>query len=275
MKKQVKAYIIAGTGLILAAAAGFGLPWVLLHFGDEQQLGRIEQEEVSPMEITDQPVLTIVEKIRLMKRASSNSMILEKGRNYSRETIAGKISEELQALADLGIPGIPEGTADADILAEPVFMMDVEGENSFIVWNAELYSESWSADLSVDDETGKILSLSCYGSMDADTDAGSGSAAAENFGEYLSCHVAQVSVSDYAPVEYWDSETQASYENEIQNQAEAGSTWEEAKEQVDEEWGLDNLGYLVNVSYGDESGLEARYWISASLENGSLEILPL
>ena len=76
-------------------------------------------------------------------------------------------------------------------------------------------------------------------------------------------------------MEYWDSETQASYENEIQNQAEAGSTWEEAKEQVDEEWGLDNLGYLVNVSYGDESGLEARYWISASLENGSLEILPL
>ena len=45
MKKQVKAYIIAGTGLILAAAAGFGLPWVLLHFGDEQQLGRVEQEE--------------------------------------------------------------------------------------------------------------------------------------------------------------------------------------------------------------------------------------
>ena len=77
MKRHFRSsYVKAGIILFLAAAAGFGLPWVLLRFGDEQRLGRVEQEEVSQMELTDQPVLTIVEKIRLMQRASSNSMVL-------------------------------------------------------------------------------------------------------------------------------------------------------------------------------------------------------
>lgn len=273
MKKHMKAYVIAGISLVLAAAAGFGLPGLLLRFGDEQQLGQIEQEKVSPMEITDQPVLSIVEKVRLMQRASSNSMALEKGRNYSQETIAGQISGELQTLAALDIPGIPENPEDAEVMAEPVFMMDVEGENSFIVWNAALYADGWGVELSMDDETGKILSLNCYGSVEMS--AGSGSGAAENFGDYLGCHVAQVRVSDYVPAEYWDSsEMRDSYQEEIQNQAEAGSTWEEAKKQVDEKWGLGDLGYLAVVSYGDESGLEALYRISVSTESGMIQILP-
>ena len=45
MGRRVRAYLAAALGLSLAALAGFGLPGLLLAAWDEQQLGRVEQEE--------------------------------------------------------------------------------------------------------------------------------------------------------------------------------------------------------------------------------------
>lgn len=273
MKRQIRAYLTAGISLLLAAAAGFGLPLLLLRFGDEQRLGRIDQEEVSRMEITEQPVLTIVEKIRLMQRPSSNSMVLAKGRNYDSDTIAGRIAEELDAMAGFGIPGTSVELEDAVFSVYPVFMMDVEGENSFIVWVGEVYAaDGVQIDLSLDDETGKILSLSCFGSVNEKI--GSGEETADSFGTYLGCHVAAVNVSDSGAAKSLDEKAQELYENAVQNRAESGSTWEDAQAQINEEWGLENPGYAASVTYGDESGMEVQYIISVLTESESLQILP-
>lgn len=288
MRRSVRAYIVAGTCLILAAVAGFGLPWLLLHFEDGRQLGRIEQEEVSRLEISEQPALTIVQKVRLMQRDSTNSMVLEKGRNYTRETIWDKVDEELNTLADAGIPGLPlemedtEANGISENMAfsgdtvqsmEPVFLMDVEGENSFIVWQGQLYTDSGVfLDLYLDDETGKILSLSCYGGEGADT--GSAAGAADSFGSYLGCYVASRNAAEPEETADMSGETKALYLEEVRNLMENGWTEEEAYAEVNEKWGLENTGYLAHVTYGDESGMEMQYEISFSGEGGSLYILP-
>ena len=275
MRRSVRAYLIAGFSLILAAAAGFGLPWLLLRFEDGRQTGRVEQEEVSRLEISEQPVLTIVQKVRLMQRDSTNSMILEKGRNYSQETILDKVDEELNTLVDAGIPGLPleaERIENEAFFMEPVFLMDVEGENSFIVWQGQLYMESGVfLGLYLDDETGKILSLSCHGV--SDTDIGSAEETVNIFGEYLGCRVATMS-SEAAELAHMSEEMRTLYEKEVQSRIDSGSLQNEAQDQVDEEWGLPELGYTAEARYRDESGLEMQYRISFSTEDGNFLILP-
>ena len=94
-----------------------------------------------------------------------------------------------------------------------------------------MYADSGvQMELSLDDETGKILSLSCVGSVYEEI--GSGTDAADSFGGYLGCHVASKSVSDSEVTGYLDEEMKKIYESEIQNQAESGSTWDDARAQV-------------------------------------------
>ena len=144
MGRRVRAYLAAALGLSLAALAGFGLPGLLLAAWDEQQLGRVEQEEAPRLVISEQPELTIVEKVRLLQRDSSNSMPLQQGKNYRRDTVEEKMMEELDALAAIGIEGLPAGELDV-AFAEVFFVMDVEGEHSCIIWNAQLYQKEGAA----------------------------------------------------------------------------------------------------------------------------------
>lgn len=161
MPKKMKTWLGAGTGLLLAAAVGFILPGLLLSWQDERLLGRVEQEETGRMVITEQPELTVVEKVRLIQSDSVNYMPLTKGKNYSQSTIGEQIGKELSALSGLGLlkdtPGAPK-----DIFMEAYFVMDMDGEKSMIVWSGQLYLDSGlAALLLLDDETGRILGMVC------------------------------------------------------------------------------------------------------------------
>ena len=243
MGRRVRAYLAAALGLSLAALAGFGLPGLLLAAWDEQQLGRVEQGEAPRLVISEQPELTIVEKVRLLQRDSSNSMPLQQGKNYRRDTVEEKMMEELDALAAIGIEGLPAGELDV-AFAEVFFVMDVEGEHSCIIWNAQLYQKEGAAgslaELYLDDETGKILSLSCYGleglTAESVEDVKKAESLIYDFADYLDCHVAMTDMTDLA--------------------------------------GLGYTGVSAAISYGDESGLEMQYQFYVSREEEVLFLGP-
>ena len=135
-RKNVRACAAAGILLFFAAAASFGLPGFLFRWHDEKLEGQVSQEEAAQMVLTDQPELTIVEKVRLMRRESSYSMLLDKGRIYSQDTIEDRILQELDTLQELGILSGELGKVDAFSM-EASFMMDVEGEDSAVFWTGE------------------------------------------------------------------------------------------------------------------------------------------
>ena len=243
MGRRVRAYLAAALGLSLAALAGFGLPGLLLAAWDEQQLGRVEQEEAPRLVISEQPELTIVEKVRLLQRDSSNSMPLQQGKNYRRDTVEEKMMEELDALAAIGIAGLSAGELDV-AFAGVLFVMDVEGEHSCIIWNAQLYQKEGAAgslaELYLDDETGKILGLSCYGleglTAESVEDVKKAESLIYDFADYLGCHVAMTDMTDLA--------------------------------------GLGYTGVSAAISYGDESGLEMQYRFYVSREEEVLFLGP-
>ena len=151
--------------------------------------------------------------------------------------------EELDALAAIGIEGLPAGELDV-AFAEVFFVMDVEGEHSCIIWNAQLYQKEGAAgslaELYLDDETGKILSLSCYGleglTAESVEDVKKAESLIYDFADYLGCHVAMTDMTDLA--------------------------------------GLGYTGVSAAISYGDESGLEMQYRFYVSREEEVLFLGP-
>lgn len=261
MEKRIRSYVGAGICLLLAAGLSFGLPDLLLGWQDDKRIGRVEQEEAAAVVLTDQPELTIVEKIRLVGRSSSRSMVMEKGRNYSADTIEQKVQEELDLFTELGILSGTEGPVTAADL-EVSFVMDVEGENSMLVWTGQVFLENggW-LDLFLDDETGKILYLMGYNGLCQGEI--SGEELAKAWGDYLGCYVASMAISD------WDDENPAeaygyddkTWKKYVVDAGEVNETTAAATGTEDVRVEKTEIGQAFSgrVCYGDESGLEVNY----------------
>lgn len=272
-KKTARAYGTAGTALLLAALFSFGFPALLFRWQDKEREGQIGQEQAARVVITDQPELTIMEKIRLAGRESSYSMMLEKGKNYSQETIGDKAGQELEELKERGILNETDTeVAACDMSAR--FIMDVEGENSLILWEGQVYTESgMQFTLLMDDETGKILSLYCFEGIYLDS--GGGGQLAYSWGEYLGCHVASVSETEISENSTLDGKAAKEFEKEVQMQIEGGIPEAEARAAVSRDWGLSESGFSVRACYGDESGWEAVYRLEyIPFSGASLSIIP-
>ena len=271
-KRSVKAYAAAGTVLVLAALFSFGFPGLLFRWQDERLEGQLGQEKAAKVVITEQPELTILEKVHLAGRESSYFMMLVKGRNYSQETIAEKAGQELAELGERGILNKTEEKVEAHNMSA-YFIMDVEGENSVILWQGQVYTDNGREfELVLDDETGKILSLNCYDGMELKSDEAEN--IAYSWGEYLGCHVASVSEEEITENIVSDGKEEKKFENEVQMQMEGGIPETEARARVREEWGLSDPGFSVRACYGDENGSEAVYQIEfIPFFGGSLSIM--
>lgn len=270
-RKNVRACAAAGILLFFAAAASFGLPGFLFRWQDEKLEGQVSQEEAAQVVLTDQPELTIVEKVRLMRRESSYSMLLDKGRIYSQDTIEDRILQELDTLQELGILSGELGKVDAFSM-EASFMMDVEGEDSAVFWTGELFTdEGRILSVTVDDETGRILELSCSGETEAGADEAD--SLISGWGAYLGCHVASSSVTPFPESDGAGGENLAEFEKEIEKEMSGGLSEQEARENVREAWGMEEPGFSASVYYGDESGWEMGYQFQAEpLYGGSMQI---
>lgn len=271
-RKTVKIYIAAGAALLFAALFSFGLPGILFRWQDKKLEGQIGQEKADRVVITEQPELTIVEKVRLACRESSYSMILEKGRNYDQETIGERAGEELAELGKRGIVNETEPELAAYVMA-PQFVMDVEGEDSVILWEGQVYTENgMEYELLLDDETGRILSLRCYEGISLESEQQE--QLVYSWGDYLGCHVASVRETEIAESSELSWKESEKFENEVQMQVEDGIPESEARADVSESWGLEKSGFSARICYGDESGWEMVYQIEyIPFSGGSLTIM--
>ncbi len=237
-----KSWFLASAAVVLAAAVGFGVPFLLRSWQDEKRMTEVTTESAAPVRIISQTELGISEKAKLMMSAEANTTTLEKGRNYDAASCLTKAKEEVQTLCDRGV--LDETFRSAEILEEeeealtPIFYIDSGGEKSMILWMLSLsvYTEkdSWMLEAALDDETGKFLGLSLQ-KWDGDSTEGmytdsDPTELVQEFGEYLELTVERVT----------------------ENESAEGSEAE------------------VQVLYAEEDGAEVSYHISLGLD--SLEI---
>lgn len=164
-------YLIAGAVTLFIAFGCILLPPQALSLMDEQKLNQVRTEQTQEVTLSSAEVLGLAEKITLFTGKNTNTILLDNGRNYTREEMEVHVWEEMRKLQELGVlskelPGEAEwyfGELSA------VFYLNVEnGNESMIQWKVNLNSDdgssgSMSINLFLDDETGKIIALHAFG----------------------------------------------------------------------------------------------------------------
>lgn len=280
IRERLRSYATAGLVLLLAAAAGFGVPGLLFTWQDRGRLGHAEAEEAESVVISKQPELTIVEKVKFLSADTYHSLALTKGKNYTQGTIEKKVEEELAKLGERGL--IPEqfSAAVSALSSEVEFMMDASGETSVMVWKGEaVFGEEGWLNYALEDETGKVISLQGYFYGDTLKKEIAEEAAeepedkakraeeyekkcmeiAQGWGDYLGCSVATVNISGI-------------YSEKADNDAEAygidPAVWEGMTKDKELNW------YNISAVYRDEKGNEAGYLFDFNSDTGEYYVEP-
>lgn len=207
MRRQ---YVGAGLLTLAVALACIFLPARVLSLLDGQRLGQIRTEETQKVVLSAKGQLGLAGKVALLTQEGGSgqvdTILLNRGKNYTMEDMETHVWEELHKLQELGtLPGdMPKlGSMSMDVY----FCLNIEnGEESMIFWSVtlELYSEetgSLGLGLLLDDETGKIISLATFWSeslwkgdsliKEVETEE-DWKAMAEGWGEYLGCHLVTI-----------------------------------------------------------------------------------
>ncbi len=274
----MKNYIIAGFLLLFLSAASLFLPSYVMEWQDEQRTEKSQVEEVQEVVLKEQVSMTLSEKLKLREQEAVNALNLVNGKNYNQDTIDEQVRKEIGILAEQGL------LLDFDMeplkVAEAViyFYVDMEdSERSIMMWEVSAETLKYHLVLTMDDETGKILSFSQYGydwdgvfgeaveQYDAQSSSISISKSssdsyigteelqemAERWGDYLGCEVTESHITWLG--ERFVSDTEE-FAMRVENMIVKGYTREEAEMKVASEYGLDISERLLYAGLEDESG---------------------
>ncbi len=276
----MKNYLIAGMFLALTVLACLFFPPALMEWKDGKQTGTVELETVREVTLTEHVSMTLCQKLKLLSSGAGSSLSMKNGKNYTRDTIGDKLSEEVHALSELGI--FPDVDLE-DILvggAEVAFYMDVEdSEKSAMIWSVDAAVDRNKFYFMLDDETGKILGFrqnrvedtgTMYEDQAAEMSVGNkileaGSLAmgreeitelAGKWAEYLGCTVREVIDDPFGMGR--ESREREVVEYEIQTLTGKGYSFLEAMQMVGMGYGYDfaenGYSWSVYAELGDEGG---------------------
>ncbi len=265
MKQSMIMFLI----LAVFAVGGFMLPSEFMKWQDRQRLKNSETQSGEEVILVPQTDMTLIEKMQLTQKDSVTTLPMERGKNYDGDSVIPKMQKELQKLSDLGLPDLEEQECFYEI-EDILFLVDTrDGTKSMILWNASVVADDFRIGISMDDETGKILSLFYYEKR-GDTSLsvyGDKSLAIENaieavypvdledaakkWGEYLGISLAETYDTPNPTADIYKDR-----EKEIKALMKEGFSEEEATRKVYEAWGLEekNENWLYAV-YEDESGI--------------------
>ena len=254
----MKRYLISV--LILAAflIVGFTIPSMLLEWKDEQRLESAEIEDSEEVVLTMQTNMTIVEKLQLMGSSTIDSVEMSEGKNFTAEEIIVNAQKELKTLSELGI--IERGNSILVYGIDNItFLIDIlGGSKSMLIWSLHADTDYGRIYMQIDDETGKILTLTY---MNESTSAistegksvvekketlvyeGDLETAAGRWAEYLGIELIETSVYDRTIVSGLDE-----MQKEIDSLVEKGMDQTEAEAKIYEEWGV---GYAAADEFFD------------------------
>lgn len=158
----MKKYLLIPFLTAAVLAAGLWMPSRILEWQDQKKLGYMMTETAEEVVLTSRAELSIIEKLQLMQKDQVISLPAE-GKNYTEETIFDAVSRELETLANLGI--ISRRMAELYVYdmneLNTLFFMDMDDSSrSMRVWFVNGSSEVSQGYILIDDDTGKILSLS-------------------------------------------------------------------------------------------------------------------
>ncbi len=184
--------------LAIALAGSLSLPKLVSAFNDRQRLGAVHTEQ---QEEQQAPVSrSMAEKLQLilgeMHKAlntdeadsqgiysvtsTAPSLVdLRTGNQYDGNTIQPHCLEELKKLGEAGLLATPL-PADGASLSNPyLYLSPIDQTASVIVWHLYYEEEAPYLSVSLDDETGKIISFNASAADDLDEDA------FRRYGDYL------------------------------------------------------------------------------------------
>ena len=156
-------YLFLGALFLAFSVASLRLPSAILDWQDRKMVGRRELLDSQEVIVTAQEDMSLLEKMHLVNSGNINSMYMVNGRRYTTESALDKAAQELRKLRELGI--LMDCNLDKMDMgeAEVEFILDMEdGERSMMLWNGFVRTDSWRIYWSMDDETGKLLSISQY-----------------------------------------------------------------------------------------------------------------
>lgn len=282
-------YALTAGLLALALVLSMWLPSVFLTWQDRQRLEKSRIEPTPEVELTARVDMSMMEKVHLLQSENINVLSMTNGKHYTWDTITAKVRNEFGKLKELGIiqdDGLEELTLDRK---EVFFVMNREdSEQSMLYWSGYAYTENFSMEWVLDDETGKILELHQWDiSTVYKTSTYAGSEAmkeselleiAEKWAEYLECQVVYT-LEDVAGIEAYDAavDNGTQFANELsvtmKSLMKKGISESEAYQKA-----MEMLGYPIELQDGiyvlleDEQGT-AGYWIQRNRDDSSLLIL--
>lgn len=153
MKQALKSYLLVAclAALCLAAPAGLAACY------DRVTLGHVETAFVEPVTLGVTSGLTLIDKLRIVQEG----MMLETGgetRMMTADAASTAAGEAINGLLEaFGLSALTPSETDA----RPMLLMsDADARRSFPVWEIPVETDRYYGQLTLDDETGKLLRFS-------------------------------------------------------------------------------------------------------------------
>lgn len=226
----MKRYLTTFVLLFMTAIAGFAMPSKLLEWEDVHRINHLETQPSEKVLLTAQTNMTLIEKIQLMQNDMAATIAMADGKNYTAEGMIVQVQNELETLSELGIFELERFDLTYGV-EDILFFVDIQGgTQSMLLWKIYAMTGDGIIRMIVDDETGKILTLTCtegkgtvsvsasdYSivvpeseeSVQKSADSGQMNIIAQKWAEYLGIELVETSVT-----EYQDDYIYATYEDE-------------------------------------------------------------
>ncbi len=260
----MKRYGIAGILLAVLLAGSLFLPPRMMEWQDRRKIGTSQTEEVQEVVLREQVSMTLTQRLSLLdtEREGVDTLVLLNGKNFTQETIKAQVLGEIRILAKQGILKDMDLKSLSFLDASVSFFVDLEDtEKSMMLWYGEAVTENYQLDFQLDDESGKIISISqrrrkIYGVytdvVDGETSANTVvmesvdalsqeelKETGEGWGEYLGCRVTDMGPG-LLPFYMNDKEEQI-FQEEVKRMMEKGYSEEEAYWKTLSAWGIADL----------------------------------
>lgn len=181
--------------IVAIAAVSVNLPGIIMDRQDSSMIGKIHLEASEDVQVESQQPgqMLLVQKLRMLGADSYqgevSSIILAQGKNLTAESAAVQCADEIGVMEKYNI--IPEEYKNAEwtILPESIEIQFVistaEPDQYFIIWFIQAQSGYGDLYVTMDDETGKILRMTCNWKNYDEMDESRLRIIAKGFGDYL------------------------------------------------------------------------------------------
>lgn len=269
----MKNLLIAGV-LLVGTIFGFTLPADLMEWKDTQRLWQMEQQQAEEVSVIYDTDMTFTEKIRFLQEDEVKNILMSGGKNFTEEKMIVHVKKELEELQTRGIVMINDKELTYGVQRILCQIDDRDGNRSMILWELIAKSQDEQFVMTVDDETGKILTIYHIGTVDEITYA-------KNYwkvsDQKKTEYVLELDVAAQQWADYWGAElvTTAVYElpianqmdemeKEVQSLVKQGIAIEDAWNTIYEEWTSDAeeeiLERRMYATFEDEGGLASMYF---------------